>query len=99
MGGWAIYEIIDEPEEGSAYFAERYWWNRTLEQDPNEATWLDFTPRPEGVEELLLAAAYSVKGPGEEQVLTAHHETLANHLMQLRFPSEVDKMKQQKGPV
>ncbi|CAE7285774.1 unnamed protein product [Symbiodinium sp. CCMP2592] len=81
--GWAIYDLLDDVT-GAAFVAERYWWNAT-----EDGTWVDFSPRPENMEQLLLAEALApaeAREAREATVLTAEAQDLAEHLAKLRFP-------------
>lgn len=49
--GWAIYEHLDLAMS-EAFVAERYWWNAMP-----DGKWVDFTPRPSHIPEMLLAEA------------------------------------------
>ncbi|CAE7292539.1 Art7 [Symbiodinium natans] len=74
--GWAVYERGDRPGH---FVAERYWWN-----SHPDGQWVDLTPRPEGLEELLL-----VEAPGSEKPrgsLTAQQAAFAQRLLAWRFP-------------
>mmetsp|Transcript_8393 Transcript_8393/g.23189 ORF Transcript_8393/g.23189 Transcript_8393/m.23189 type:complete len:932 (+) Transcript_8393:76-2871(+) len=79
--GWAIYDILDDVT-GAAFLAERYWWNAT-----ENSTWLDFTPRPENVQQLLLAESAVSRQPRKVRtLLTTRQHELARHLLKHRFP-------------
>ncbi|CAE8585627.1 unnamed protein product, partial [Polarella glacialis] len=78
--GWAVYDILDDVT-GAAFVAERYWWNAT-----EDGTWLDFSPRPENLQQLLLVEAL-MPGPSREAVALTHSQNaLGQQLLQLRFP-------------
>jgi len=77
--GWAIYDLFDDVT-GAAFVAEKYWWNKTADGE-----WIDFTPHPENVQEMLLAE--SVNGVAKPAgVLTQSQFDLAERLFSLRFP-------------
>eukprot|EP00929_Paragymnodinium_shiwhaense_P061701 TRINITY_DN30842_c0_g1_i1.p1 TRINITY_DN30842_c0_g1~~TRINITY_DN30842_c0_g1_i1.p1 ORF type:complete len:191 (-),score=46.89 TRINITY_DN30842_c0_g1_i1:108-680(-) len=63
--GWAVYEQLERPTS-AAFAAERYWWNLS-----KDGTWVDFTPHPEDMPELLLAEARAEQAPSEPAVLAA----------------------------
>eukprot|EP00747_Dinoflagellata_sp_TGD_P047408 gnl/TRDRNA2_/TRDRNA2_144998_c1_seq2.p1 gnl/TRDRNA2_/TRDRNA2_144998_c1~~gnl/TRDRNA2_/TRDRNA2_144998_c1_seq2.p1 ORF type:complete len:216 (-),score=49.72 gnl/TRDRNA2_/TRDRNA2_144998_c1_seq2:483-1130(-) len=86
--GWALYELQDvRAEDGGATFvAERYWWNAS------QGAWLDFTPRSEGIQELVLAEAASGSAAKEESVLSEAQVAFAERLGQLRFGEESDDL-------
>lgn len=52
--GRAIFDLFEDIT-GAAFVAERYLWNTT-----EAGTWIDLTPRPENVSELLLVEAQSL---------------------------------------
>lgn len=72
--GWAIYDLLDDVT-GAAFLAERYWWNET-----DDGTWVDYSPRPENMETMLLAEAMFPAGPKQASPLTAEQEAIGNHL-------------------
>lgn len=72
--GWAIYDLLDDVT-GAAFVAERYWWNET-----EDGTWVDYSPRPENMEQMLLAEATFPVGPKESSPLTADQEAIGQHL-------------------
>lgn len=78
--GWAIYDLLDDVT-GAAFAAERYWWNTTA-----DGTWLDFSPRAENVQQLLLVEALSPQPPKRPCTLTRKHYQLAEHLLEMRCP-------------
>lgn len=78
--GWAIYDLLDDVT-GAAFLAERYWWNET-----EDGTWVDYSPRPENMEQMLLAEAMFPAGPKQSSALTEEGEAIGNHLLALRFP-------------
>ncbi|CAE6959877.1 Art7 [Symbiodinium sp. CCMP2592] len=74
--GWAVYERGDRP---GRFVAERYWWNCHP-----DGRWVDLTPRPEGLQELLL-----VEADGSEKqrgALTSVQVDFARRLLTWRFP-------------
>lgn len=78
--GWAIYDLL-ESVTGAAFVAERYWWNA------EGGAWLDFSPRPEGTRQLLLAEAAAPRRRKTRALLSQRHLEVASHLLRLRFPS------------
>ena len=72
--GWAIYDLLDDVT-GAAFLAERYWWNET-----EDGTWVDYSPRPENMEQMLLAEAMFPAGPKQASALTEEGEAIGNHL-------------------
>lgn len=76
--GWAIFEHFDKPMS-SAFVAKRYWWNAMP-----DGKWVDFTPRPEGWAELLLAEAAN-GAPKERTVLTAESSDLTIRLLRQHY--------------
>lgn len=85
--GWAIYDIMDDVT-GAAFLAERYWWNAT-----SDSTWLDFSPRPENVSQLLLAETAAPRQSRKAKTLLTHKQSgLADHLLRRRFPTAVAEM-------
>ena len=72
--GWAIYDLLDDVT-GAAFLAERYWWNET-----EDGTWVDYSPRPENMEQILLAEATFPVGPKQSTALTSQLEAIGNHL-------------------
>ena len=72
--GWAIYDLLDDVT-GAAFLAERYWWNET-----EDGTWVDYSPRPENMEQMLLAEALFPTGPKEALELTLEEEAIGKHL-------------------
>eukprot|EP00747_Dinoflagellata_sp_TGD_P020216 gnl/TRDRNA2_/TRDRNA2_127678_c0_seq1.p1 gnl/TRDRNA2_/TRDRNA2_127678_c0~~gnl/TRDRNA2_/TRDRNA2_127678_c0_seq1.p1 ORF type:complete len:1009 (-),score=186.90 gnl/TRDRNA2_/TRDRNA2_127678_c0_seq1:67-3093(-) len=79
--GWAIYDLL-RSDPGEAFVAERYWWNATADGE-----WVDFTPRPEAMEELLVAEALQATSK-ETHVLREEQLVLAARLWKRRFPTE-----------
>ena len=47
--GFVVFELGDQPE-GEAFVAHKRWWNAK----PNTGVWVDLTPRPEGVLQMVL---------------------------------------------
>lgn len=78
--GWAIYDLLDDVT-GAAFLAERYWWNET-----EDGTWVDYSPRPENMEQMLLGEAMFPAGPKQASALTEEGEAIGKHLLALRFP-------------
>eukprot|EP00438_Fugacium_kawagutii_P012631 Skav215586 [mRNA] locus=scaffold666:84557:85474:+ [translate_table: standard] len=77
--GWAVYEHL-EKDISEAFVAERFWWNSLA-----DGTWVDFTPRPEAIQEMLLAEAVD-GAPKEQQALSSQQQKLLQRLMSQRFP-------------
>lgn len=78
--GWAVYEHM-EKDISEAFVAERFWWNSLA-----DGTWVDFTPRPEMIQDMLLAEAVD-GAPKEQQPLSSQQQKLLQRLMSQRFPS------------
>jgi len=76
--GWAVFEHLDLPV-GAAFVAERYWWNALP-----EGKWVDFTPRPAGWSEMLLAEAAGDASKAKA-VLAADELEILRHLSRERF--------------
>lgn len=76
--GWAIYERLDR-EAGAVFVAEKFWWNAL----PNGA-WVDLTPRPASLPQLLLAEA--VDPPSKSTTATAAARRIEQLLLAARFP-------------
>ena len=72
--GWAIYDLLDDVT-GAAFLAERYWWNET-----EDGTWVDYSPRPENMECMLLAEANFVR-PKTATSMTKDQEAIGKHLL------------------
>ncbi|CAJ1418492.1 unnamed protein product [Effrenium voratum] len=92
--GWAVYAVgstaVDAAATGT-FVAEKYWWNERGGQ------WVDFTPRPEGWTQLLLAEAEgSVKEP---QALSRRQAEFGARLLSWRFPELFSKLQGQPAKV
>eukprot|EP00930_Biecheleria_cincta_P058741 TRINITY_DN44536_c0_g1_i1.p1 TRINITY_DN44536_c0_g1~~TRINITY_DN44536_c0_g1_i1.p1 ORF type:complete len:1100 (-),score=272.11 TRINITY_DN44536_c0_g1_i1:41-3298(-) len=86
--GWAVFERLDKAE-GSVFVAERYWWNSRT----SDGRWVDLTPRPEAIGQLLLAESSaggaSCSSQKPQAVLGAQEASLASKLLSWRYPSLV----------
>ncbi|CAK0885406.1 unnamed protein product, partial [Prorocentrum cordatum] len=80
LQGWIVWEQLELPIS-EAFVVERYWWN----QMPDNK-WVDFTPRPDGCPQLLLAEA-AAGAPKSRGALTEADKDLFVHLLRLRFPA------------
>ena len=78
--GWAVYEHL-EKDTSEAFVAERFWWNSLA-----DGTWVDFTPRPQMFQEMLLAEAVD-GAPKAQEPLSSQQQKLLQHLLSQRFPS------------
>lgn len=78
--GWAVYEHL-EKDVSEAFVAERFWWNSLA-----DGTWVDFTPRPQMFQEMLLAEAVD-GAPKAQEPLSGPQQKLLQHLLAQRFPS------------
>ncbi|CAK8993048.1 unnamed protein product [Durusdinium trenchii] len=80
--GWVVWEWLDQ--EPGKFLAQRYWWN-----SHHDGRWVDFTPRPSGIDQLLLVEAEGErdKEPKELQVLSRAQAELTNQLLS-RFAPE-----------
>mmetsp|Transcript_149102 Transcript_149102/g.371446 ORF Transcript_149102/g.371446 Transcript_149102/m.371446 type:complete len:897 (-) Transcript_149102:265-2955(-) len=76
--GWAVFEHLDLATS-AAFVAERYWWN-TLP----DGKWVDFTPRPDGLPELLLSEAAG-DASKQRSTLTEADFVMAAYLFKQRF--------------
>lgn len=83
--GWAVFERLDKPT-GTAFVAERYWWNSFP-----EGTWIDLTPRPQSWQQLLLAEPVSLEESKKTTVLSKEVSQLLCQLLTQRFPSYVPR--------
>eukprot|EP00933_Yihiella_yeosuensis_P005987 TRINITY_DN110609_c0_g1_i1.p1 TRINITY_DN110609_c0_g1~~TRINITY_DN110609_c0_g1_i1.p1 ORF type:complete len:1040 (+),score=248.14 TRINITY_DN110609_c0_g1_i1:41-3160(+) len=79
--GWAVYERLDLPV-GTAFVAEEYWWNALP-----DGGWVDHTPHPEAVDQILLVDPVTPSSPRTQGVLTADQASLCTLLLAKRFPS------------
>eukprot|EP00437_Effrenium_voratum_P025589 CAMPEP_0181410746 /NCGR_PEP_ID=MMETSP1110-20121109/7500_1 /TAXON_ID=174948 /ORGANISM="Symbiodinium sp., Strain CCMP421" /LENGTH=944 /DNA_ID=CAMNT_0023533307 /DNA_START=57 /DNA_END=2888 /DNA_ORIENTATION=+ len=77
--GWAVYEHLDKGVS-EAFVAERFWWNSLP-----DGTWIDFTPRPDVLPEILLAEAVD-GAPKVVDVLSSRQHSLMLSLLAQRFP-------------
>eukprot|EP00927_Polykrikos_kofoidii_P082415 TRINITY_DN8198_c0_g3_i1.p1 TRINITY_DN8198_c0_g3~~TRINITY_DN8198_c0_g3_i1.p1 ORF type:complete len:872 (-),score=167.63 TRINITY_DN8198_c0_g3_i1:87-2702(-) len=80
--GWAVFELLDKAVS-AAFVAERYWWNAGT-----DGRWIDFSPRPKGWSELLLAEAAGDSSSKTEAQLTLAQVELARFLLRERFIAE-----------
>mmetsp|Transcript_53609 Transcript_53609/g.124862 ORF Transcript_53609/g.124862 Transcript_53609/m.124862 type:complete len:894 (+) Transcript_53609:59-2740(+) len=80
--GWAVYEHLDRGMS-EAFVAERFWWNSLP-----DGTWIDFTPRPDMLPELLLAEAVD-GAPKARDTLSSRQQLLMQSLLIQRFPGLV----------
>lgn len=71
--GWAVYEHL-EKDVSEAFVAERFWWNSLA-----DGTWVDFTPRPQMFQEMLLAEAVD-GAPKAQEPLSGPQQKLLQHL-------------------
>lgn len=72
--GWAVYEHL-EKDVSEAFVAERFWWNSLA-----DGTWVDFTPRPQMFQEMLLAEAVD-GAPKAQEPLSGPQQKLLQHLL------------------
>lgn len=79
LHGYLVMEHLDQ-DVSAAFVAERFWWN-----EMPDGKWVDFTPRPEGWPEILLAEALH-DSLREMSVLTVAESELAKLLLAQRFP-------------
>jgi len=77
--GWAVYEHLDKGVS-EAFVAERFWWNSLP-----DGTWIDFTPRPDVLPEILLAEAVD-GAPKATDVLSSRQHSIMLSLLAQRFP-------------
>lgn len=75
--GWAIFEHLTTPD---AYVAESFWWNALP-----EGGWIDFTPRPPGWPQLVLAEAAGDLADRKSELLSASSAELLTVLFAQRF--------------
>ena len=76
--GWAVYEHL-EKDVSEAFVAERFWWN-SLE----DGTWVDFTPRPKDIQEMLLAEAID-GAPKAQESMNKQQQKIMEDLLFQRF--------------
>eukprot|EP00931_Biecheleriopsis_adriatica_P117772 TRINITY_DN93256_c0_g1_i1.p1 TRINITY_DN93256_c0_g1~~TRINITY_DN93256_c0_g1_i1.p1 ORF type:complete len:1039 (+),score=249.52 TRINITY_DN93256_c0_g1_i1:35-3151(+) len=79
--GWAVFERLDRAP-GTVFVAERYCWNSSA-----DGRWVDLTPRPETISQLLLAEGECSRKPQQSSVLSASEASLGRLLLECRFPS------------
>jgi len=84
--GWAIFEHLDKPIS-SGFVAERYWWNALP-----DGKWVDFTPRPNEWQELLLAEAAN-GAPKTKTKLAAIESEIALRRLTHYFPGRKEDRK------
>ncbi|CAE7707996.1 PUB3 [Symbiodinium pilosum] len=77
--GWAVYEHLDKGVS-EAFVAERFWWNSLP-----DGTWIDFTPRPDTLPEMLLAEAVD-GAPKAMDALSSRQQSIMLSLLAQRFP-------------
>lgn len=92
LQGWIVWEQLELPLS-EAFVVERYWWN----QMP-DSKWVDFTPRPDGCSQLLLAEA-AAGAPKGRSALTEADKDVFVHLLKLRFPAiAAQRVQEDLGP-
>ena len=90
--GWAVFERLDKAK-GTAFVAERYWWNSFP-----EGTWIDLTPRPQSWQQLLLAEPIALEESKKKTVLSKEVSQLHCQLLTQRFPGYVPRPRQPQQP-
>eukprot|EP00439_Symbiodinium_sp_Y106_P058168 s635_g8.t1 len=90
--GWAVFERLDKAR-GTAFVAERYWWNSFP-----EGTWIDLTPRPQSWQQLLLAEPIALEESKKKTVLSKEVSQLHCQLLTQRFPGYVPRPRQPQQP-